>query len=638
MSMYRQFWLAIILSTMLAFVGSFLAATYSSRTYISNQLQMKNTDNATVLALSLSQKATSPVDLELVISALFDGGHYAYIKFTDPNGKVVLERKADEMETDVPAWFMERFPLHATPGQAQVSNGWKQLGTISLASQYGSAYQALWEIAQKLFATLALSALMAGALGGLILQRLKRPLHAVVDQAIAMRERRFISTDESDVPELKELSTSMNATAALLKTMFADEAERIEQLRRRANTDPVTGLENRSHFIAQLHVMLETPDAAPGRLILVRLSQLAEINRQFGHNRADAILRQVGELILAQSTSLNDGFAARLNGTDFALLFTQNEPDLVAFKLVEAINRALPKMDGAPAAAFIGFTTFDVGIEMGALLSEVDAAVASAELSGTSNMQRAAPLNIEQAPRTSDEWSKLIARALEQRWVKLELFSVASMSGQLLHRESALRLMFGAEWFPAGRFLPIAERLGLTAQLDLAATGLALTELGRDETLSDIAINLSAQSIRDADFRANLSALLATKPALAKRLWIEIPENGILANIDAFRVFYNEISSKVDHIGMEHFGKQFDRIDAIYDLKLDYIKMDGSFIRNIDQNDGNQAFVKGANTIAHRIGVKLYAENVSTVEELDSLRRLGIDGVTGPVVKQAFGL
>ena len=76
MSMYRQLWLALILSTLLALIGSLFASTLNARSYLQEQLRMKNTDNAAVLALSLSQKNIDAVELELTIAALFDSGHY----------------------------------------------------------------------------------------------------------------------------------------------------------------------------------------------------------------------------------------------------------------------------------------------------------------------------------------------------------------------------------------------------------------------------------------------------------------------------------------------------------------------------------------------------------------------------------
>lgn len=631
MSMYRQFWLAIILSTLLALVGSLLASTLSSRAYLNEQLRLKNADNATVLALSLSQKNIDAVELELVIAALFDSGHYVSIVVTDPMGKTIVERRAALEKSDVPSWFINAFPIQSMPGQAQISSGWTQIGTVSLVTQSGAAYQTLWKSSREMVMTLALSGLIAGYLGTLILRRLKKPLRVVVDQATAMSERRFIITPEPKVPELRQLSMAMNSTSNLLQSMFAEEAERVEALRRQANTDPVTGLANRHHFLAQLQVSVEAEDAPAGSLLLLRLTRLAELNRQLGRNKADALLRKIGGLLMVSQNSLPNGFSARLNGTDFALIFREVDAGAVATTLLQQVTQELASIPNSPSA-FIGVGQFSNGMAPGAVLSQVDSAVASAESAGINDWRMAAPLDIEQAPRSAEEWSKLIQRALEQNWVKLALFPVVYFDGKVSHKEAALRLMFGGEWFPAGRFLPIAERLGLTDRLDLAAVNLAFEELSQ-QTTTDIAVNLSAHSIQDAGFRSRLRSLLMSRPLLAKRLWIEVPENGAHGNLDAFRAFYQDMQQASCKLGLEHFGRQFEKLNLLHDLKLDYVKVDGAFIRGIDGNAGNQAFIKGIANIIHRMGLQVFAESVNTPEELAALTNLGLDGATGMAVQ-----
>ena len=636
MSMYRQLWLAIILSTLLALIGSLLASTLSSRAYLNEQLRTKNADNATVLALSLSQKNIDPVELELVIAALFDAGHYASILVTDPAGKKIVERIAPEEKTNVPSWFIHSLPIHSTPGMAQISNGWTQLGTVSLITQSGSAYQTLWDSTIEMIITMALSGLIAGYLGTLILRRLKRPLHAVIEQAKGMSERRFVVTPEPKVPELRQLSTAMNSTVILLKSMFAEESERLELVRKQANTDLVTGLANRSHFMGCLQVALDEEDAASGSLILIRISHLGDINRQIGRNKADDLLKEIGALLVSYENTTLDDLAARLNGSDFALMSRQVNPETIAQSLLSAISAILAPIENVSAAVYIGFGEFEFGSSISALLSQVDAAVASAENTCVSGLCRTAPLNIQHAPKSNDEWTALIQQALENRGVKLALFPVTDFNGKLLHRESALRLMFGDEWFPAGRFWPIAERLAMTHKLDLAAIALALEELSRDSNVADVAVNLSAQSIHNVDFRDRLDALLLAHPSAGKRLWLEVPESGAFINIDAFRTFHQNISGSGCKLGLKHFGRQFEKMKLIYDLKLDYVKIDAGFIRNIELDDGNQAFVKGVAAIIQRMGLQIFAQGVNSNAELKTLATLGIGGITGPAVGKAF--
>ncbi len=637
MSMYRQLWFAIILSTLIALVGSLFASTMSSRAYLNEQLRMKNSDNATVLALSLSQKSVDPVELELIIASLFDNGHYASIKVIDPNGKTLVERLASDEQSNVPGWFKQWFPIQSVPGQAQISNGWKQLGTIHLVSRSGGAYETLWKSVKDMFITLALSGLIACYLGALILRRIKQPLKQVIDQAKGMTERRFIITPESSVPELKQLSNAMNSTVVLLKSMFTEEAERLEAMRIRANSDATTGLANRAHFISQLQASVEEENAPSGSLVLIRLAGLAAINKTLGRNKTDELLKRIGQLLLTHQAKLPDGFAARLNGTDFALLFRREDALPVTQTLLAEIRHIFADVADNFMVS-IGFGDYEYGISSGTLLAQVDAALASAEAIGSSEVRQSAPLNIEHAPRSAEEWSKLILRAIEQNWVKLAYFPVTKSNGELVHKESALRLMFGGEWFPAARFLPIAERLGLTEKLDLIAIKLALEELNKTNSAVDIAVNLSAQSIQGTEFRAQLKAILQSKPAAAKHLWLEVPENGVFANIDAFRMFHTDIAPTGCKLGLEHFGRQFDKINLLHDLKLSYVKIDGGFIRNIEDNEGNQAFIKGVCTIVHRLALLSFAESVTSNAEYISLKQLGLDGATGPEIGRMFPL
>ncbi len=154
MSMYRQLWLAIIASMLLALGGGLLASLWSASEFIvESQLSIKNTDNATALALSLSQSHPDPVTVDLVVASLFDSGHYELIQVVDPTGKTMAVRESDETELDAPAWFAHLLPIHAAPGKAQITNGWKQFGSVTLVSHSRFAYGALWKSAYEMAIT-----------------------------------------------------------------------------------------------------------------------------------------------------------------------------------------------------------------------------------------------------------------------------------------------------------------------------------------------------------------------------------------------------------------------------------------------------------------------------------------------------
>ncbi len=638
MSMYRQLWLAIVVSTLLALLGSLLASTLSARAYLSEQLSIKNADNAAALALSLSQQNPDEVTVELTVSALFDSGHYELIRVTDPFGKTMIERLAPAGEFDVPIWFARQLPITATPGRAQISKGWQQFGAIELVSHGRFAYRALWKSVWEMVGALAAAGLVGGFLGSMVLRRLRKPLGAVIDQAQAITQRRFVTIAEPRVPELRQLAAAMNTTVGRLKAMFEEEAARLETVRREANCDPLTGLANRDNFLAHLRANLTDEEAQGGSLLLIRVANLADINHRLGRNATDDLLKRIGAVIGQAATKHPEGLGARLNGADYALLLPGvKEPRHVTEALRQTLINECESFVGAGPTASFGLGSYPRGMEAGTVLARIDAALAAAEAEGANALHEAHFVADEEVPKTADEWSQLIRRALEQRWVRLISFPVADLAGHAIHRECPLRLMLDehGEWLPAGRFLPMAERLKLTPQLDLAAISLGLEQLDAETTMPDLAINVSASSIQDEGFRQQLLGRLQQRPRAAGRLWLEVAENGALHHFEAFRGLVGELKGTGCRIGIEHFGRQSSQIGLLHDLGIDYLKVDASFIRHLEANAGNQAFLKGLAGIAHGIGLMVIAEGVVSEAELQALKAVDFDGATGPAIRDA---
>lgn len=635
MSMYRQFWLALFTSMLLAFGGSLIASLLSARAYLESQLSIKNADNASALALSLSLSNSEPATIELTTTALFDSGHYELIRVVDPEGNQIVERVGVVDDRDAPQWFVRWLPIHATPGQAKINNEVQQVGTVTVVSHNHFAYAMLWGSVWPTIAAMTFACLVGGSLGAIILGRLKAPLQAVIDQATAITERRFVTIDEPAVPELKHLALAMNATIRRLRTMFQDEAARLETLRREANFDPLTGLANRNHFMARLRQALDAEDAGEGTLLLIRLADLAGVNRRLGRDTTDEFLRCAGEVIAECPAVGSQGLAARLNGADFAILLTgESDAQATASGLLAALIEAGRPFVNDRAVAWIAIGRFGQGTDIAALLARVDRALATAEVEGGNSIYEAVVDVASPLPRNADQWSQVITRALDGQGLRLGSFPVLDTCGRLSHRESPLRLLTteNGEWLTAGSFLPIAERLKLTPALDLAAVTLGLQDLRSEPELAGLAINISASSVANASFRERLLHLLGVHAEESSRLWLEISESGALRHLAAFRELCLALRASNCRIGLEHFGHQFSQIGVLHDLGLDYLKVDASFVRGIDSNRGNAAFLKGLTGIAHSIGLQVLAEGVATEQEWLILMELGFDGATGPAI------
>jgi len=635
MSLFRQLWLAVISLTLAIFIGSFLVSVLSARAYLEQQLSIKNLDNANALALSLSQlPEKDPVAIELLVSAQFDSGHYQVIRLADPEHRVIVERKYAGDSLGAPVWFARVFPIRATQGIAQVQDGWRQLGTLTVTSHSRYAYAELWNGALRLLTWLLAAGFIAGVIGTLVMRMIVRPLNQVVGQAQAISERRFITLNEPRTPELKSVVRAMNQMVARLKQIFAEEAERLDQLRREINHDSVTGLPNRDAFMNYLQTALVREDAAPlGVLLIVRLTDLNEMNRLLGHGAADLLLKRVAAILTEHCAQHPAHLAARLKGADFALLAPEEADcakltqELVAL-LHQQLTSEWPAMGDHFHAGAIRYHRSD---DIAKLLAAADQALAAAEGKGP-NGWHAASEGEEPLARSTDAWRNLLTTAISEKRLKLALFPVRTADGRELHQESVVRLQTTpvGPWLVAGDFIPMAARLKLSSSLDFEVIRLAMDAL--QSAPGDIAVHLSTDTIIDWGFHNRLSNLLNQHPDIRTRLWFEISEYGVLRQPAAFREIARMLKAMRCRVGVEHAGHRLSDLAQLADLGLDYLKVDSNLIRAIEQNHGNQALLKGLCKMAHTLEITVIAEGVESQAELALLLQLGFDAATGPAV------
>ncbi len=633
MSLTKQLWLAVVAIMTLAFGISFLVSAWSARSYLEDQLRVKNLDNANSLALSMSQIDKDPVLIELLISAQFDIGHYKRISLVSPSGKVMVERVSEAAADTVPAWFVELIPLASVPGIAQVQDGWRQYGTLTVVSHNRFAYQALWEGNRRLLAWFLGGALLCGMIGTLVLRAISRPLGEVVRQAEAIGARRFVTTEEPRTREFRSVVRAMNALSGQVRSMLDEESARLEQLRRDAQHDPLTGLLNREHFLKKIRIALEDETAAAtGALFILRLPDLIQMNKTLGRETTDTLLRRVAAA-LQECCPDEDNLIGRLNGADFAVLVPDADAvDEMARRLAARTLLALNDPSAtAEHAVLLGAAVYRHGDAVSQVLSRADMALRRAEQEGGSAVETGT-LEIEWKPAPSlvSAWQVLIETALDLKRVQFALYPVLNGQGQLIHYEAPARMQIiqSSLWISAQEFMPWASRLGLTERIDEAVFEYALGWLEDNE--GPVCINVSPQTVCDPVLTARYYQALKGRLASAKKLWIDIPEFVAYRHAREFRVFCETLKPLGCRIGLEHVGNQICHIGELYDVGLDYLKIDSAIIRDIDQSPGNQTFLRGLCTIAHTMGMMTIAEGVLNQQESGCLKELGFKGMTGP--------
>jgi diguanylate cyclase (GGDEF)-like protein len=636
MSLAKQLWIAIILVMTVAFGGSLVVSVLSARHYLEQQLQVKNIDNATSLALSLTQLDKDPITVDLQVSAQFDAGHYRFIRITAPTGEVLVEKVFEGELVGAPRWFADLIPIHAEPGRAMIQDGWIQYGTLTLASHDQYVYKSLWEGTIELLLWFVLGSLATGVLGTFGIRIITRPLGNVVKQAQAIAERRFMTVEEPRTPELRAVTRAMNDMVGRVKAMFAEEATRLDGLRFKVNHDAVTGLATRDYFMSHLREIVSGEQfGSVGSLVLVRLAHLNELNAKLGHKRADELLKQLGKVLYDSGTGRIGQRAGRVKGGEFAVACpTFESPSAAAQDIHERMMKDwFPTWEPEfPDLFHVAGVRYERNQALGDLLTRADEALAQAQSKGM-NTWYALDDGKSKISVPAEQWRTLLTEAVSGGQLSLSFYPVVQgAAGAPMHQEGVIRLQLdnSGQLLSAGDFMPMAANLNLTAPIDLGVVKLAIEHLQKGS--GDVAVNLSAETIADFGFRGRLVELLQGYPALCKRLLFEVPEYGVFRQFDAFKDLARSLKALGCRVGIEYFGQRFAESDKLAGLGLDYIKVHPSYVRGISQNTGNQEFLKGLCSMAHALGIVVIALGVESKEDLPLLAQLGFDGATGPGV------
>ena len=636
MSLIRQVWLLLSVTLLLAFAGAIGVSVHGARHYLQTQLALKNNDTAQSLALTLSQQKGDPVALELAISSQFDTGYYERIRLLGPAGKVMVEKQAGTHPQKAPGWFVALLGIAPPDGVAQVSDGWRQIGRLEVRSQSAFADDELWQSTLDTVGLLLLLVIGAGIFSTVGVNRIRVPLLRTVDQAKAITERRFVTVDEPDMPELRNVTRAMNAMVGRVKAMFDEQAGQVELLRREAHCDPLTGLSNRAHFLGRLKVMLDAEDgAATGALVMVRLVELQSLNRTLGRSGTDRMLQDAAAAMVESARRTAGAEVGRLNGSDFALALPDVQSLRESAADVSARLRALLRSHEGGTHAVVGAVCWTHGAALSTLLAAADQALARAESRGPHAVEL--DDNADSGALGEDAWRHRIQAALGQRSAQLVDFPLVGRTGELVHHESPLRLRLGAEGalVSAAQWLPMARRAQLTADVDLLAIELALLAIAADSMPRSI--NVSPSSLADSAFSTRVHALVVAHPAASPRLSLELAEAGAVKQLHLVRELAEQLHGSGTRIGLEHAGERLADTRGLLEAGLDFVKLDASLLHGLASDEARAQHVAGTVRMLHGIGLRVYAEGVSEVDDAAALWAVGVDGITGPVVQAGRG-
>lgn len=471
--------------------------------------------------------------------------------------------------------------------------------------------------------------------------------------AVTLSRRALMIRNSADSEHLVELTaapmrmeTGDSAGAVVLLHDVTEIRGIARQMSYQATHDALTGLVNRREFERRLQDSIEIARRGDANHVLcyLDLDKFKSVNDTSGHVAGDAMLRDIAKIL--RDAVRDSDTVARVGGDEFGFLLVGcplEKARQIADDVCRKINdfRFVWKDQLFHVGVSIGLIeiTRDGG-SMEEALAAADSACYVAKRQGGHVAVYSA--RDEMAARQSGEiqWLQTLQGALREN--RFELYSqeiVPSFGtdddGPALEVFVRLRDEAGAQW-PAHAFVRAAERYRLMGLIDRWVVQTTLTGLGRGSinlpANRSVAINISGQTLADAQFLDFVVECFDSTGVDSARVCFEISEAAVTANLEQARRFVGVLHGMGCRFALDDFGSGLGSLANLRNLGIDYLKLDGSFLKNLARDSVNQAMVTAMIKLARSLNFRVIAEQVEDASAMEAARRIGVDYLQGYAV------
>lgn len=421
------------------------------------------------------------------------------------------------------------------------------------------------------------------------------------------------------------------------------ESRRISsQLSWQATHDPLTQLPNRRQIESDILRAIEAAraDDSTHMLLYLDLYNFSVVNDTCGHSAGDELLRRFATLISRQ-VGTND-VVARIGNDEFAVLLWNRTPEAASEETEQLLwqikEYSFPWEERRlKVGASIGTKVIDRHA-----VSEIDVLVAAgtscaaARESGRNRIHFHYQGQEIRNRHSLAKWTARISEALEQERFVVFCQPIVSLGGEqtVRHYEALVRMLDPeGNIVPPGKFIPAAEKSGLVDEIDrwvLEGILSSLERVSREQRSGlRFSVNLSGHTISDDRFKEYLLDRLRHSAVDPAQIQFEITETAAVRHFDRAMGFINAFKDMGCYFSLDDFGSGLSSFGYLKSLPVDYLKIDGSFVRNMELNDVDRSMVSTINHLAHIMGISTIAESVENQTQLSMLEEMGVDYAQG---------
>ena len=451
---------------------------------------------------------------------------------------------------------------------------------------------------------------------------------------------------EVSVAPLRDSADHLTGTVVLLQDV-TEQRGIARQMSYQASHDALTGLVNRREFERRLQEAIDTAHAGSQTHVLcyLDLDRFKAVNDTSGHTAGDNMLREVAALL--KDAVRDSDTVARIGGDEFALLLvgcplekaTQISEDVVA-----AVRDFRFVWKDKIFAIGVSIGLIEVGRESGALedvMSAADSACYVAKSTGPGRVHVYSARDEAVARHRGEiQWLQKLQQALrDDRFVlytqSILAAEVATTRGPAV--EVLVRMLDEQGRIIApGEFLKAAERYRLMSLVDRWVVQATLAALGRGGLKvppgRSVSINISGQTLGDTHFLEFVVDCLDRTSVPPAQICFEVTEASVVANLEHARRFIGVLHGMGCQFALDDFGSGLGSFANLKNLAMDYLKIDGTYMRNLSRDSVNQAMVQAMIKLARTLDFKVIGEQVEDQQSLDAARLLGVDYIQGFII------
>jgi len=408
------------------------------------------------------------------------------------------------------------------------------------------------------------------------------------------------------------------------------------ELKWQATHDPLTHLLNRRGFESHLQRLIYRDSDYNHVLLYLDLDRFKIVNDVCGHQAGDFLLQQISEVISNDIRATD--VLARLGGDEFSIILHDCNLDF-ALTLAERIKQSIAKFHFSwkknlfNVGVSIGVTNIDkLSNDVDKIMCRADMACYAAKENGR-NQVYLADIDKDSGVTekiTNTNFVSLVNSAVEKNRLILygQVIQPLSTSDDKPHVEVLLRMLDEGRVVPPDAFLPIAERYGKIRDIDRWVIKNVIQHL-KVNTDYQININLSGVTLSDTTALDEIINLMETNPEEAQQICFEITETAAITNLDRCVSFIKQLQEFGCTFALDDFGSGLSSFSYLKHLPVKYLKIDGSFIKDICSNKTDEIVVTSIHKTAKALNIKTVAEYVSNDDIYNLVKKIGIDFVQG---------